>query len=184
MLKLSENPPLLSNDAASPADLVGRWWIAHTKSRSEKALAWDLASAGIGYFLPLTKRTTISGGRKRAVLKPIFPSYVFVCGDDEARYRTLTTGRVCNVLPVPEQAKLIRELANIHQALAGGPEMDLYPFAAVGKRCRVTAGPMMGIEGVVVSRTNRATLVLEISLLRQGASLEVGLDLIEPVDER
>jgi hypothetical protein len=40
----------------------------------------------------------------------------------------------------------------------------------------------MGLEGIVVRRTQRATLVLEVSILRQGASLEVDLDLIEPVD--
>ncbi len=183
MLKLSDNPPLLTESANLPSDLTGRWWIAHTKSRSEKALAWDLAGAGIGYFLPMTRKTTFSGGRKRQVMQPLFPSYLFVCGDENARYKTLTTGRVCNVLPVPDQPKLVAELTAVHRALTGGPELDLYPFAAVGRRCRVTAGPLMGIEGVVVQRTNRATLVLEISLLRQGAALEIGLDLVEPVEE-
>jgi transcriptional antiterminator RfaH len=183
MLKLSENPPLLSHQAALPSDLTGQWWIAHTKSRSEKALAWDLASAGVGYFLPMARKTTFSGGRKRQVMRPLFPSYVFVCGDAEARYRTMTTGRVCNVLAVPDQPKLITELTSVYRALTGGPELDLYPFAAVGRRCRVTAGPLMGIEGIVVQRTQRATLVLEISLLKQGAALEIGLDLVEPVEE-
>ena len=183
MLKLSDNPPLLTPSAATPADLPGRWWIAHTKSRSEKALAWDLTAAGVGYFLPMARRTIFSGGRRRQLLKPLFPSYVFVCGDDDCRYTTLTTGRASNVLPVTDQPRLVTELTAIHRALLGGPEMDLYPFAAVGRRCRVTAGPLMGVEGVVVQRTGRATLVLEIGLLKQGAALEIGLDLIEPVEQ-
>ena len=47
----------------------------------------------------------------------------------------------------------------------------------------MTAGPLMGTTGVVVQRTNRATLVLEVSILRQGAALEVDLSLIEPVED-
>ena len=184
MLKPSDNPPQLSPPAASVADLPGRWWVAHTKSRSEKAFAWDLVKAGgVGYYCPMTRRTTFSGGRKRLVFKPLFTSYVFVCGDDGCRLACLQTGRLCAVLPVNDQAKFIDELSTLEWALAGSPELDLYPFAAVGRRCRVTAGPLMGLRGVVVRRTDRATLVLEVSILRQGASLEVDLDLVEPIEE-
>ena len=183
MLKLSDNPPLLPPPAVTVGDLRGRWWIAHTKSRVEKAFAWDLVSAGIGYFLPMARRTFMSGGRKRQVLRPLFTSYVFVCGDDGCRARSLATNRLCAMLPVPDQAQLVAELSTVQRALAGSPELDLYPFAAVGRRCRVTAGPLMGMTGVVVRRTDRATLVLEISILRQGASLEIDLAAVEPVDE-
>ena len=183
MLKLSDNPPPISPPAVAVGDLTGRWWIAHTKARTEKAFAWDLVAAGVGYYLPMTRRTTVSGGRKRHVLKPLFTSYVFVCGEEAARYKALTTGRLCAMLAVPDQPRLVDELSAVQRALAGSPELDLYPFAAVGRRCRVTAGPMMGTVGVVVQRTNRATLVLEVSILRQGAAMEVDLSLIEPVDD-
>lgn len=184
MLKLSENPPQLSlpEAGATVADLTGLWWIAHTKSRSEKAFAWDLQAVGVGYYLPMVRRTTISGGRKRQVMKPLFTSYVFICGDKNSRLKALNTGRLCAVLPVTDQTRLVTELGTIQRALAGSPELDLYPFAAVGRRCRVTAGPFMGMMGIVVRRTTRATLVLEISVLKQGASLEIDLDLIEPVE--
>lgn len=166
------------------SDLPGRWWIAHTKARTEKAFAWDLiAAGGVGYYLPMTRRTTFSGGRKRLGFKPLFTSYVFVCGDDECRSTCLRTNRLCTVLPVPDPPQLVTELSAVQRALAGNPELDSYDFAAVGRRCRITAGPMAGLEGVVVRRTGRATLVLEVSILRQGASLEVDLDLIEPVGE-
>ena len=184
MLKLSDNPPQLSSPAAVVSDLVGRWWIAHTKARMEKAFARDLTAAGgVGYYLPMARRTTFSGGRKRLGFKPLFTSYVFVCGDDECRSTCLQTDRLCAVLPVPDQSQLVTELSVVQRALAGSPELDLYPFAAVGRRCRVTAGPLLGMQGVVVRRTDRATLVLEISILRQGASLEVDLGSVEPVDE-
>ena len=73
MLKVSENPPRMHPGAGTLTDLAGTWWVAHTKARSEKALAWDLLRRDIGYFLPLLGRVRFSGGRKRRVLMPLFP---------------------------------------------------------------------------------------------------------------
>ena len=42
MLKPSDNPPMLSPGVDTLRRLDGRWWVAHTRPRSEKAFAWDL----------------------------------------------------------------------------------------------------------------------------------------------
>ncbi len=181
MLKSSENPPVLSPHAQAVTDLSGRWWVAHTRARSEKALAWDLFRRGIGYFLPLVERVTVSGGKKRRVQMPLFPSYVFFCGTDTDRYNALTTNHVCQTLNVFNQEGLVTELSAISKALAGKAELDLYPFAVAGQRCRIAAGPFEGIQGVVVRRKETARLVLEIGILGQGASLEIDADLLQPI---
>jgi len=77
MLKLSENPAILTPDVQSLAELTGTWWAAYTKPRFEKAFAWDLFSHGIGYFLPMREKIIFSGGRKRQMMAPLFTSYVF-----------------------------------------------------------------------------------------------------------
>ena len=74
MLRLSDSPPVLTPGVQSLKDLCGRWWVGHTKSRFEKAFAWDLLRRGIGYFLPMVERVRISGGRKRRLMAPLFPS--------------------------------------------------------------------------------------------------------------
>jgi transcription antitermination factor NusG len=182
MLKLSENPPALPPSASKITDLAGKWWVAHTRARCEKAFAWDLLHHGIGYFLPLVERMTMSGGKRRHVLMPLFPSYVFFCGSDADRYRAMTTNRLCQTLDVCDQSSLIEDLAAIEKALSNKAELDLYPFAVQGRRCRVRGGPFQGIEGVVVHRKAVARLVLEVSILGQGASLEIDADLLEPID--
>ena len=182
MLKISENPPVLPPGVETLADLPGRWWVGHTKSRFEKAFAWDLLRQGIGYFLPMIERVRVSGGKKRRVMAPLFPSYVFFCGSDEDRYQAMTTNRLCQALEVLDQTTAVRELAAVEKALAGKAELDPYPFAAIGERCRIIAGPFTGLEGVVVQRNGMARLVLEVSMLGQGAALEIEASLLEAAD--
>ena len=182
MLKIEENPPVVSPWVRSLTDIEGCWWVAHTKARCEKAFAWDLLNRHVGCFLPLIERVKISGGRKRRVMSPLFSSYVFFCGTDKDRYTALATNRLCQTIEVSDQARLIRELSIIEQALAGHAPLDPYPFAVVGQSCRVKAGPFMGFEGVVVQGTQLARLILQVSILGQGASLEIDADLLEPIE--
>ncbi len=182
MLKASENPPVTHPEPQSLTDAVGTWWVAHTKARFEKAFAWDLLRRDICYFLPMIERVRVSGGRKRHVQAPLFTSYVFFCGNDEDRYAALATNRLCQTIEVPDQAKLIRELSAVEKALAGKTQLDPYPFAATGRRCRIRSGPFQGFEGVVIRRDKLAQIVLEVSILGQGASMEIEADLLESID--
>ena len=182
MLKLWENPPILSPEVQSLAELCGQWWVGHTRPRCEKAFAWDLLRSGIRYFLPMIERVRVSGGRKRRVLLPLFASYVFFRGDEADRAGAVRTNRLCGIIEVPDQQKLTCELVAIEKALLGKAQLDPYPFAAVGQRCRIRSGVFKGLEGVVIRRDKVACLVLEISMFGQGAAMEIGADLLEPTE--
>ena len=184
MLKLSENPPILSPEADSLTDMSGTWWVAHTKARFEKVFAWDMLSHGIGYFLPMREKVTFSGGRKRRVMMPLFSSYVFFCGDDGDRYTAMTTNRLCQTIEVVDQDGFVEELAGIEGALISKAVVDHYPHLPVGARGRVISGPMTGIEGTIIEkRSAKARMVLEVTILGQGAVVEVDADLLEAIED-
>lgn len=178
----ADNPSVLGLGVHRVVDLDGRWWVGHTRSRCEKASAWEFEERGIGYFLPMIWKTHISSGKRRRSLLPLFPSYIFFCGDETVRQMALGTNRLCQVIPVAEQDRFVSELAGIEQALASRTPVELYRHAAVGRRCRIASGSLKGLEGVVVSRGRRARLVLEVSMLGQGALVEIEADLLEPAE--
>ena len=184
MLKLSDNPQVLyPPEADELSSIPGTWHVAHTKARCEKAFASDLASRGIAYFLPMIERITFSGGRKRRGMMPLFTGYVFFAAGDEAdRQAALATDRLACVIEVRDQVRLVKELAATHRALKNKIALDPYPFAVTGRRVRVAFGPLQGTEGVVVRRDGRERLVLEVGILGQGAAMEIGPELLEPVD--
>ena len=183
MLGLSENPPILAPGVESLTELHGTWWAAYTRPRFEKAFAHDLCSHGIGYFLPMYEKTFFSGGRRRRVMLPLFTSYVFFCGTEQDRYRAMRTNRLCHTVDVADQQRLVEELANIEAALLNKAVVAGYPGLAAGERCRIVSGPMRGAEGIVVERNcAKARMVIEVTMMRQGALVEIDEDLLEPLD--
>ena len=183
MLKLTDNPPVAFPEGIFAGEHQDSWWVGHTKSRFEKAFAWEMHRRNIPYFLPMIERLSISGGKKRRAMAPLFSGYVFFRGTTEIRYEALLTDRLCQVIEVPQQTILLQELRSLSLVLQQKAVLDLYPFAAVGRRCRVRGGPFEGAEGTVIScDRGKARFILQISILGQGASLEIDGDLLEPGD--
>lgn len=181
MLKKIDNPPILYPDGVEIADMADLWWVAHTKARNEKALAHLLCRWEIPYFLPLVEKVSHRKGRRFESLLPLFSGYVFFCGDIDARYRALTSNRIAQVLEVPDQAGLVKELIPIYQALSRGLPVDAHPYLKSGVRCRVKGGPLVGYEGIVVRKKNVTRILLQVEMLGQAAAVEIDADLLEPI---
>lgn len=182
MLKVSENPPLLWPQVESIDDFTGQWWVVHTKSRNEKALAHDLIRRNISYFLPMTWKVRRKSRRTIRSLLPLFSGYLFFCGRENDRVEVLRTDRVANLIEVKDQQKLLKELQQIEQALRAGVPVTPHKYIKEGQKCRVIAGPLMGLEGVVATTRGATRLVLQVDMLGQAASVEIDVDVIEIAD--
>jgi len=183
LLKVSENPPIIWPEQSSVTDFAGRWWVAHTRSRNEKALAHDLIAKNIHYFLPMTWKVRRVKKRTIRSLLPLFSGYLFFCGSENQRIELLKTNRVASLIEVKDQDKLINELLQIEQALRAGAPLTPHSYIRAGRRCRVIAGPLMGLEGVVAQLKNAVRLVLQVDILGQAASVEIDVDMLEFIDQ-
>ena len=182
MLKPSENPPITWPQEESILDFAGLWWVVHTKSRNEKALAQDLIRKDISYFLPMSWKVHRRRGRRIRSLLPLFSGYLFFCGDEAERLELLRTNRVANLIEVKNQQKLLDELLQIENALQTGAPLTPHRYIKKGRLCRVTAGPLADLQGIVVKTKSTARLVLQIDMLGQAASVEIDIDMIETID--
>ena len=183
MLKPSENPPIAWPEVESLRDFTGLWWVAHTKSRNEKALAQDLIRKDISYFLPMSWR--VRRIRKRTVrsLLPLFSGYLFFCCEESQRIELWRTNRVASIIEVKDQQRFLEELSQIEQALQAGVPLAPHKYIKAGQRCRIIGGPLADLQGIVVKTKNAIRLVLQIDMLGQAASVEVDIDMIEKLDE-
>ncbi|MBL7215679.1 MAG: hypothetical protein ISS71_08385 [Phycisphaerae bacterium] len=183
MLKVSENPPIIWPENQTITDFKGSWWVAHTKSRNEKVLASQLVKKEVPYFLPMHGKVSKSRGRTFRSLLPLFPGYLFFCGGDNERLEVLKTNRTANILAVQNQSRLIQELLPIETLLKLGKSVLPHEYIKVGQRCRVTAGPLVGTEGLVVQSPKETRLVLQVDMLGQAASVEIDADMIEKLED-
>jgi len=182
MLKVSENPPIIWPQAESIRDFSGQWWVVHTRSRNEKALAHDLISKNISYFLPMSWKVSRRSRRTIRSLLPLFSGYLFFCGKEDQRVELLRTNRVANLIEVIDQETLLDELVQLDQALRAGAPLTPYKYIKTGQRCRVIAGPLIGLEGIAVKTKNAIRLILQINMLGQASSVEIDIDMIEVLD--
>ena len=177
MPTLSEEPSLypdtlLEEMARLPSHR--RWWVLHTKTRQEKAVARCLVAFQIPFYLPLVKkRTKYSGRQVEVTYIPLFASYVFVFGSDEERVRALSTNRVVQTLWVEDQDRLCFELRQLRQLILKNTPLTVEPRLTPGEYVRVRRGPFSGIEGVVLKRDGRNRLLVAVNFLRQGVSVDI-----------
>ena len=168
---------------SAPIDTIeGRWWVLHTKPRNEKAVAADLLDKGVSLFLPLVESRRTYRGRARFARIPLFPGYVFLCGGPEDRQAALRTNRIANVLEVADQQRLRADLRQIQRVVEGPEPVDLYPRLRRGRRCRVIAGPLAGLEGVVLRRRGPWRVYIGVEFLGQSAELEIDSALLEVIE--
>lgn len=167
---------------AFSADGAGSWFVLHTKSRQEKALAKDLERMSVACYLPLITKAKFHGKRPVTVSEALFPSYLFLRGTREEAYSADRTKRVANIIEVPDQARMDWELRNLWVALGCGATLDPYPFLKLGRRVVVRSGPFQGLQGFVEERLTWNRLILAVEMLGQAVSLEIDGSLLDLVD--
>ena len=171
---------------ASEADLNGLgervWWVVYTKSRQEKVFSRQLVAKQVPHYLPLVRKTYLSCGRKFTAQVPLFPGYVFMFGSEQERILSLTTNRVSRILGVADASRLRPNWnRSIASSTADAP-LTVEQRLAPGNRVRIRHGAMAGLEGTVLVRRGKTRLIVAVTLLQQGVSVEVDDFSLEPID--
>jgi transcription antitermination factor NusG len=182
-LALRQNPASIFPEDLFSAGIAQQtaWWVAHTKSRCEKALAHKLAEARIGYFLPLYKKIQPGTTKKRFSIMPLFPGYLFFAGGLQERAVAFKSNQITQVLSVVQNEQLTEELRQIQRAL--GRQMPVYPHAFVkrGQKVRVKSGLLEGLEGIIAERRGKHRLILKVTFISQAVAVDVAVEDVEPL---
>lgn len=157
-----------------------RWFVLHTKSRQEKALADDLRARGIGLYLPLVKAVRYYGRRKFQVEQPLFPGYVFLNGEREDSFTADRTGRVVSILQVSDQEGFTEEVSQIRAVLDRDGTLSACDPIVNGTLVEVKSGPFRGVRGVVERGMPHDRLVIQVTMIGKGSELEIDRSLLEP----
>ena len=176
---------LLTDSQAAPSvSGVGEPWRAiYTRHQHEKMIAQVLSAKGLQVFLPLYNSTRRWKDRTVQLSLPLFPCYLFLRGMEERRLEVVTTPGIVSVLTVNGEPAAIpeSEIESVRRAIERGNRVEPHPFLRCGDRVRVVAGPLQGLEGILVRKKNLCRLVLSVELLERSAAVEVDVSSVERV---
>jgi transcription antitermination factor NusG len=161
-----------------------QWFALAVKPRFDKSVAQALEMKGYETLLPLYKKHHKYGTRSKFSELPLFPGYVCCRFDVQSRLPILTTPGVIQVLgagnmPVPLADV---EVSSLKTALNAQHPVVPYPFVDEGQRVRINSGALAGVEGIVISFTQRVRLVLSITMLQRSVLLEIDRELVSVED--
>jgi len=179
-IPLTSTRDLFRQDMSSPAE-IQQWWVLQTRSRAEKSLARQLSRQNISFFLPLFERRRRVLRRLVCTQIPLFPGYLFLCGTEEERRKSLESNLVARCLDVADQKGISTDLARIRDLIDSGaplaPEARLRP----GMQAEIRSGPLAGHRGQVLRKGGKLKFVIEVDFLQQGASVEIDASMIQPI---
>ncbi len=150
------------------------WWAMYTLARQEKKLMRMLVSEGIAFYAPVIERRYRSpNGRLRKSFEALFTNYVFVCGDEMARYTAVTTGCVSRYMPVEQVDDLLADLRQIRELIATDAPLSPESRLEAGQRVRIRNGPFAGFEGIITRREKEVRLQVYVRFMEQGVSVAI-----------
>jgi transcription antitermination factor NusG len=170
---------------ASVADLDTRygWYALYTRHQHEKCVHQTLTGKGFEAFLPLYTTAHQWKDRVKRVSLPLFPCYVFLRGPLAQWLPVLTTPGVYTVVGFGGRPASISsaEIEAIRTVVESSVKAEPHPFLRCGDRVRVTAGPLRGLEGILLRKKNWCKLLLSVEMLQRSVAVEVDVAMIQRV---
>ena len=173
------------NAAAPPSNATQQWFALYTRPRHEQRVYDRLCAAETESFLPMMEMVRQWSDRRKRVMLPLFPGYMFV----KIPWQPLAR---LNVAKVPGVVRLISDYENpapipeeqilaIQRFIANDLPMDPCPYVHVGQRVEVKRGALKGLQGLLVRKKGQYRFVISVDLIQKSVSVEVNAEDLLPL---
>jgi transcription antitermination factor NusG len=144
----------------------------------------SLRGKGYEEWLPLYQAKRRWSDREKQISLPLFPGYLFCRLDVQDRLLPiLTTPGVIGIVsagkvPIPVSDD---EIAVVQAIIRSGLSAQPWPSLTTGSKVLVERGPLVGIEGFVVSVRKTYRLVVSVQLLQRAVAVDIDREWVRPV---
>jgi transcriptional antiterminator RfaH len=161
-----------------------RWFVVQTKSKQEDRSLVHFKNKGVEAYLPKMEVMTFHARRRRMIIKPLFPCYLFVSVDadgmlDKVRWTKGVIRILLNhIQPVPVGDEVIEGIRSLEDCDGIIRRRPLQEYKTV----RITKGPFKDLIGKFdcwLSDGERVKILLD--CVSYQASIELHPSLIERV---
>ncbi len=159
-------------------DETGKWYAIHTRSRFEQKVYDGISGKSIEVFLPKIQVMSRRKDRRKKIMVPLLPGYVFVKTALEAQeyLSILKTVGVVQLIgfkgkPVPANDDEIQSLM-----ILNGTDRTVQnrEFMKIGDRIRIMDGPLKGLTGFYLRHKGQGDkVVVSIDLLNRSLEIDI-----------
>ncbi|MFZ3340863.1 MAG: UpxY family transcription antiterminator [Terriglobales bacterium] len=170
---LCENP----SGALEAGGLRESWYAVQTRARHERVVMQRFQDKGLTAFLPVIIEKRRWSDRWKEVELPLFSCYVFVkiMATNEDRLRVLCTDSVFDLVGTPRQGTPIpdEQIEAVQTIVTERMNWETYPFLKIGQRVRIRSGSLTGVEGILVSRNGKRSVVVSVDAIQRSLAVRV-----------
>ncbi len=154
-----------------------KWYALHTRSRFEQKVYDGLSAKSLETFLPRIQIMSRRKDRRKKLLVPLIPGYVFVRTDLDPEEHLLilkTVGIVRMVSfkgqPIPAKDEEISSLM-----VLDGTDRTVQNRAYMekGDRVMIMEGPLKGLVGFYLRHGKKDKVVVSVELLQRSMEVEI-----------
>ena len=162
------------------------WYAIHTRSHFEQKVYDGLRGKSIEAFLPRIQMLSRRKDRRKKILVPMLPGYIFVHmdGDPEHYWDIIKTVGVVRMIgfegkPVPANDEEVKALM-----ILDGTDRTVHNKAYMkrGDRVMVMEGPLKGLVGLYLRHKGQSDkVVVSVELLRRSLAVEIEDGVLEKI---
>lgn len=156
------------------------WFVLRTKSRRENIVEGGLEQKQINTFLPKRRIARAWKGKRRIIVSPLFPGYVFVQPHphqfEDLRFIPGSCGLICagnTPARIPEC-----DLESVRIMIRSGAELSVNEELVPGRRVEVLSGPFKGVQGEIARIKNKLNLFINAHMIGKSVQVEISAEKI------
>lgn len=127
------------------------WFVFYTYPKAEKSINEHFSANGFNTYLPLMEQVKQWHDRKKKLLVPLFPNYVFVQIERWNIYKILSHPRVVRVVSFNGTPTILKdvEIDKIKKVVSNCSELNVQSRIEKGSMVEIVDGPLKGLIGIL-----------------------------------
>lgn len=151
------------------------WYAVQVKPKAEVLASRLLTAVGYETFCPTTKQRRKWADRVKVVEEAAFAGYLFARQTGAIAARIVDAGVVIRIVGFGGEAMPVdeTEMHSLRILFGSGIPTSACSFSQPGDPIKVRHGPLKGVEGKLLRRSQRCTVIVSVSLLQRSIMAEV-----------
>jgi len=182
MSLISESSNLIMFRKSVAGSEASKWYVAYTFPKAERKVQSKLEKMGIESYLPMHKVIRNRSDRKKSLIVPLFPNYLFVHTSDALRRESFNIKEIVRYVSFDGKAATVDAsiINSLKCILKGTLDVQIERNYKMGSMVMVTRGPFLGTRGKVVNCHGKTKLVIQIDALKSAVGVIISPADIDP----